>query len=85
MMGKSVCAYAQMLDMHFSNIDSHMDTYVNGCQKNFKVHMLTISLDIRGRTFIILDSYKRNLTFNYLCTRPITCLCYHFIQIVHDL
>jgi hypothetical protein len=55
-MGKSVCAYAQMLDMRFSNIDSHMDTYVNGCQKNFKVHMLTIILDSRGRTFIILDS-----------------------------
>jgi hypothetical protein len=68
MMGKSVCAYAQMLDMRFSNIDR-----------------LTIILDSRGRTFIILDSYKRNLTFNYLCTRPITCLCYHFIQIVHDL
>jgi hypothetical protein len=36
MMGKSVYAYAQMLDMHFSNIDSHMDTYVNGCQKTLK-------------------------------------------------
>jgi hypothetical protein len=56
MMGKSVCAYAQMLDMCFSNIDSHMDTYVNGYQKNFKVHMLAIILDNRGRTFIILDS-----------------------------